>query len=824
MITNKSLGLKGCPSKSQIIYFDGENKSIETDNFNALWELLSVVAFSGMGENNFYNWGNKNAFDKEESKQILEFLMKERLIVENQKIEKREERYLNYFGTYRNGIDIYKKLKHQKVLIIGTGTIGATLAYSLAKIGIARIVVIDNDGVEEHNIKSQIVFNDKHVCKSKVETLKEKIEGDIKDVTVSIYKQRINEINCNDIERIINNESIDFVFSCFDDSSYEIHNSIYQYCKNADIPYIISGYYNDSTVAVLLDDDKTKDKILGSYKTYDSKYAIACNKGTLIQSYISTLLNIYHLLMYLGIETSTDYSKSIAFNFLNMTIEKMSIQYKNRYDKLLLILNGVVNIEYLSDYVKNLDMQLKIKGTSDEIENRIVTLYKIFEILKLFPNEYDDLTEIHEYTIQLIDSLAVDCDYGLEEELEKDYYKIIQTLNINDKSLFKNLISINHIDGYEEKIKLQRNAYDIILSSSDEILKLLTKAKKHFINNEYMKLQYNEIYGINEDQVDLFDKNMMKFYEEITLKLYNYIMPGVQRFDYLYEIDEDEKIHKNIDEAFEYIKESIYSRYSNTIFGIDFISHVEHIKENSLFLNKEGNGVFTTHYFPEINESIIIFDHFDTLNSLYLMVHEIGHSFMNKQYSGDFYNRSQIIFNEILAHLIEVIFSSAVLTSSDLEEREKRVFRKEYLSRLNQSIISPYASYNIEKKVINHIKEYNQLSIDEYLEIRKYNLTPSIEYINQEYSKLNLLINPQFALEYKEMIIAPIAYLIAISIFEEYENNIDECMLRIKKYLTHSCSNIIEFVKTMFDVSYNDEFIEKCIKNFVNHFDKVAQL
>ena len=54
-------------------------------------------------------------------------------------------------------------------LLLGTGGLGCSVAIGLAWLGVKKMILIDKDVVEVHNLNRQILFTNKDVGKSKVE-------------------------------------------------------------------------------------------------------------------------------------------------------------------------------------------------------------------------------------------------------------------------------------------------------------------------------------------------------------------------------------------------------------------------------------------------------------------------------------------------------------------------------------------------------------------------------------------------------------------------------------------------------------------------------
>jgi hypothetical protein len=85
--------------------------------------------------------------------------------------------------TRQLGILDPKKMKRQRITVIGSGAVGSFAALSLAKMGTPHIDIYDNDGVSDHNLPNQF-YRKQDTRKYKVLALKE-ILGDFSDAVVS---------------------------------------------------------------------------------------------------------------------------------------------------------------------------------------------------------------------------------------------------------------------------------------------------------------------------------------------------------------------------------------------------------------------------------------------------------------------------------------------------------------------------------------------------------------------------------------------------------------------------------------------------------------
>ena len=85
------------------------------------------------------------------------------------------------------------KVADTTVMIGGIGATGSQAAVTLARIGIGRIIIVDRDILEEHNIGNQ-VYRKNQVGKSKVEALREIIR-EISDTEIVGLRASIQEID-----------------------------------------------------------------------------------------------------------------------------------------------------------------------------------------------------------------------------------------------------------------------------------------------------------------------------------------------------------------------------------------------------------------------------------------------------------------------------------------------------------------------------------------------------------------------------------------------------------------------------------------------------
>ncbi|MDA9877114.1 HesA/MoeB/ThiF family protein [Candidatus Pelagibacter sp.] len=104
------------------------------------------------------------------------------------------------------GILGQKKILSSKVLIIGAGGLGSSVAEFLSRAGIGLMGIVDDDKVSLSNLHRQSLYNTADIGKFKVKIAKDKIKKINPNTKVTIYKIRLSN---NNFEKII--DSYDYV-------------------------------------------------------------------------------------------------------------------------------------------------------------------------------------------------------------------------------------------------------------------------------------------------------------------------------------------------------------------------------------------------------------------------------------------------------------------------------------------------------------------------------------------------------------------------------------------------------------------------------------
>ncbi len=131
------------------------------------------------------------------------------------------------------GKEPFNRLKNAKVAIFGVGGVGGYAAEAIARAGVGKIVLIDNDIVSISNINRQIIALTDTVGRFKTDVMAERIYAINPEAVVEVHNTFFLPGN-NDIIK----EDIDYVVDAIDTVSGKIE--IIMQCNEKNIPVISS--------------------------------------------------------------------------------------------------------------------------------------------------------------------------------------------------------------------------------------------------------------------------------------------------------------------------------------------------------------------------------------------------------------------------------------------------------------------------------------------------------------------------------------------------------------------------------------------------------
>lgn len=98
-------------------------------------------------------------------------------------------------------------VKKARVMVVGCGALGSSLALSLVRLGVGHTILVDPDRLEEHNLENQC-YDASDIGKPKAVALKERMLAIDPSLTVEIFVARVQEVWAEGV--------VDYVFSCVD--------------------------------------------------------------------------------------------------------------------------------------------------------------------------------------------------------------------------------------------------------------------------------------------------------------------------------------------------------------------------------------------------------------------------------------------------------------------------------------------------------------------------------------------------------------------------------------------------------------------------------
>src|SRR5215471_4414642 len=104
-------------------------------------------------------------------------------------------RYSRHLIMPEVGMEGQLKLKQAKVLLVGTGGLGAPLGLSLAAAGVGRLGLVDFDVVDFTNLQRQVTFGSEDVGKPKAEAARARLSNLNPDIRIETFETKLTSAN-----------------------------------------------------------------------------------------------------------------------------------------------------------------------------------------------------------------------------------------------------------------------------------------------------------------------------------------------------------------------------------------------------------------------------------------------------------------------------------------------------------------------------------------------------------------------------------------------------------------------------------------------------
>jgi adenylyltransferase/sulfurtransferase len=110
-------------------------------------------------------------------------------------------RYSRHLILPEVGIEGQRKLKNARVIMVGTGGLGAPLGMYLAAAGVGHLGIIDFDSVEVSNLQRQIIHGTRDVGRPKIRSAEDRLHDMNPNVNIETYETRLSSENALEILR-----------------------------------------------------------------------------------------------------------------------------------------------------------------------------------------------------------------------------------------------------------------------------------------------------------------------------------------------------------------------------------------------------------------------------------------------------------------------------------------------------------------------------------------------------------------------------------------------------------------------------------------------
>ncbi|MGE7858093.1 ThiF family adenylyltransferase [Bacillus sp. NPDC094064] len=829
-----SLNFRGYPDKNEVVYYDGEERVIEVDEFEKLWSLLKILENpKGNILENIYAWKIKNRMEDQELQNIIEFINENHLVYKQRYEEETEEqlfnfRNSNYFSVHDRTVyadTIVQKMKSLKVVVIGAGTIGATLCMTLSKIGVGEIIIIDFDTVESKNIRAQTVFQTEDIHKKKIDVIQEKLNRMDPYVKTQGFDMKIETIH--DLLQV-DLSGVNYIFGSFDEASLQLHKDIMDYCDKENMKYFLMGYHNDFVKVLNVSNYNDGNVILeNSFNNYHTDNVICENRGTIIQSLAVSL--IITRILFEDITNEKHHLKDgYSFDFINFQTTTNNT-FKPQYETFIQSLQSIIPLEpdKLRRQIKEISNVYYAAGRNlpKVMELEILSMHQAFDILiHMDQLSHLQLEEAYNEFLTFINDIE-ELD-GDEEEYER-YLQMIRSIRIpydgEIYSIFEVFEIMRSLKNSGQKEELQKDIYDILKNKGNKILQFFIKSKKRYLAMESSNY-YMEVFGVKEETLFTLEEKLQQKFHDLIMKSLSLIFSnssGEVQANFL-TYNEEQRTTVPIHEAKEIIVTSLKKHGQDR-----WTNYIERMFQDNLIQIYNEVEVNKTYYFPSIKESRILCNYHDDVDSLFILCHELGHAYFNKSYDESFFDDSTQLLNEVMAYYFEITCVQAILRNDDVGGDIRKEIARQYVKRIHQVVLSTYSVHLFEKSLIKHVQEYGEISIKEFLKIREeYNKHPFFEGIrfqNETYSYFNPLLKASFIFEFGDHVLPPIAYLLSVRLCRE-ENSTIPKDIQIQEALFNGIYRTEDFLNYMSkELSYG-EFMEQAMDELLQQLYRLQSV
>ena len=142
-------------------------------------------------------------------------------------------RYSRHLLLDEIGIEGQQKLLDAAVLVVGCGGLGAAALPFLAAAGVGRLMIADDDTIDDTNLQRQTAFCEADIGQSKAEVLQGRLNALNSRTQISALNERLSEARLLELV-----QSVDLVLDCCD--TFATRQAVNRACVAARTP-LVSG-------------------------------------------------------------------------------------------------------------------------------------------------------------------------------------------------------------------------------------------------------------------------------------------------------------------------------------------------------------------------------------------------------------------------------------------------------------------------------------------------------------------------------------------------------------------------------------------------------
>lgn len=235
-------------------------------------------------------------------------------------------RYERQISIENIGEDGQERISSSKVLVVGLGGLGSTVAMFLIRMGLGTICVIDDDDVDITNLQRQILYSEENIGKSKILCGVEKLKLINNSANIAGIEGKVTDKN---VEELVS--KYDVVVDCTD--NFETRGIINRACIKYKKSCVFGSVNNfEGCMTVLLNGKSPCYECLmgdiDKLKNMDNNREKVGVLGAVV-GVIASMQAVETIKIILGKGTIAT-GKLIVFNSLDMTIQ--TINYFKRKD------------------------------------------------------------------------------------------------------------------------------------------------------------------------------------------------------------------------------------------------------------------------------------------------------------------------------------------------------------------------------------------------------------------------------------------------------------------------------------------------------------